>query len=53
MVLVGLKNKREVWRVQYTMAKIRAVARSLLTLPEKVTNKLVVVARIYDRKDAL
>jgi small subunit ribosomal protein S9e len=31
----GLKNKREVWRVQYTLAKIRAVARQLLTLPEK------------------
>lgn len=31
----GLKNKREVWRVNYTMAKIRAVARALLTLPEK------------------
>lgn len=31
----GLKNKREVWRVQYTLAKIRAVARTLLTLPEK------------------
>merc|ERR1719453_2131887 len=31
----GLKNKREVWRVNYTLAKIRAVARSLLTLPEK------------------
>merc|ERR1712137_1325599 len=31
----GLRCKREVWRVQYTLAKIRAVARQLLTLPEK------------------
>lgn len=31
----GLKNKREVWRVQYTLAKIRAAARHLLTLDEK------------------
>eukprot|EP01053_Blabericola_migrator_P008894 Blabericola_migrator_1__8893@NODE_4700_length_1014_cov_355_243928_g2920_i0_p1_GENE_NODE_4700_length_1014_cov_355_243928_g2920_i0NODE_4700_length_1014_cov_355_243928_g2920_i0_p1_ORF_typecomplete_len194_score29_34Ribosomal_S4/PF00163_19/9_9e34S4/PF01479_25/6_7e03S4/PF01479_25/2_7e05FoP_duplication/PF13865_6/2_7FoP_duplication/PF13865_6/3_5e02_NODE_4700_length_1014_cov_355_243928_g2920_i0344925 len=28
----GLKNKREVWRVQLTLAKIRAAARHLLTL---------------------
>mmetsp|Transcript_1873 Transcript_1873/g.4310 ORF Transcript_1873/g.4310 Transcript_1873/m.4310 type:complete len:193 (-) Transcript_1873:97-675(-) len=31
----GLKNKREVWRCQYTLAKIRSVARHLMTLPEK------------------
>merc|ERR1719440_315574 len=31
----GLKNKREVWRVQYALAKIRAAARTLLTLEEK------------------
>jgi small subunit ribosomal protein S9e len=30
----GLKNKREVWRVQLTLAKIRKAARELLTLPE-------------------
>ena len=28
----GLKNKREVWRVKYTLAKIRKAARELLTL---------------------
>jgi len=28
----GLKNKREVWRVQYALAKIRTAARLLLTL---------------------
>ena len=31
----GLKNKREVWRVQYALAKIRSAARELLTLEEK------------------
>merc|ERR1712028_165515 len=31
----GLKNKREVWRVQYALARIRTAARMLLTLDEK------------------
>ena len=31
----GLKNKREVWRVRYTLAKCRKRARALLTLDEK------------------
>lgn len=31
----GLRCKREVWRVQYTLAKLRKAARELLTLPEK------------------
>lgn len=35
----GLRCKREVWRTQYTLAKIRAIARSLLTLPEKVFSR--------------
>jgi small subunit ribosomal protein S9e len=30
----GLKNKREMWRVQLTLAKIRKAARTLLTLEE-------------------
>ena len=30
----GLKNKREVWRVKYTLAKIRKAARDLLTLED-------------------
>jgi small subunit ribosomal protein S9e len=30
----GLKNKREMWRVQYTLAKLRKAARQLLTLQE-------------------
>merc|ERR1711962_1345340 len=36
----GLKNKREVWRVKYTLAKIRKRARDLLTLPEKDGRRL-------------
>ena len=28
----GLRNKREVWRIQLTLAKIRKAARELLTL---------------------
>jgi small subunit ribosomal protein S9e len=37
----GLKNKREVWRVRYTLhAKIRKAARDLLTLDEKDPKRL-------------
>merc|ERR1712051_595998 len=36
----GLRNKREVWRVKYTLAKIRTAARDLLTLEEKDTRRL-------------
>ena len=32
----GLRCKREVYRVRYTLAKIRKAARVLLTLDEKV-----------------
>ena len=31
----GLKNKREVWRINYGLAKIRTAARTLLTLDDK------------------
>mmetsp|Transcript_31 Transcript_31/g.111 ORF Transcript_31/g.111 Transcript_31/m.111 type:complete len:108 (-) Transcript_31:946-1269(-) len=31
----GLKNKKEVWRTQLTVSKLRAAARILLTLEEK------------------
>eukprot|EP00871_Galdieria_phlegrea_P005321 jgi/Galph1/5790/GphlegSOOS_G4492.1 len=31
----GLRNKREVWRVEFALSKIRAAARDLLTLDEK------------------
>merc|ERR1712111_68033 len=36
----GLKNKREVWRVKYTLAKIRRAARDLLTLEDKDPKRL-------------
>jgi small subunit ribosomal protein S9e len=35
----GLKNKRELWRVHYTLAKIRKAARNLLMLPESDTKR--------------
>lgn len=31
----GLRNKRELWRVQYALSRIRNAARELLTLDEK------------------
>ena len=31
----GLRNKREMWRVQLTLAKLRKAARQLLTLPKE------------------
>ena len=36
----GLRNKREVWRVRFTLAKIRTAARELLTLDEKTPKRL-------------
>merc|ERR1711981_1307890 len=36
----GLKNKREVWRVKFTLAKIRKAARDLLTLEDGDTRRL-------------
>merc|ERR1711994_355382 len=36
----GLRNKREVWRVKYSLAKIRTAARTLLTLEEKDPRRL-------------
>jgi len=36
----GLRNKREVWRVKYTLAKIRKAARDLLTLEDKSQRRL-------------
>merc|ERR1711957_675644 len=36
----GLKNKREVWRVKYALAKIRTAARTLLTLDEKSEQRI-------------
>ena len=36
----GLRNKHEVWRVRYTLAKILKAARELLTLEEKDPKRL-------------
>eukprot|EP00127_Corallochytrium_limacisporum_P005262 Clim_evm79s201 gene=Clim_evmTU79s201 len=36
----GLRNKRELWRVQFALAKIRKAARDLLTLEEKDPKRL-------------
>jgi len=36
----GLRNKKEVWRVKFTLAKIRKAARDLLTLDEKEPKRL-------------
>ncbi|KAE9550811.1 hypothetical protein FO519_005983 [Halicephalobus sp. NKZ332] len=36
----GLRNKREVWRVKLTLAKIRKAARVLLTLDDKDPKRL-------------
>merc|ERR1712219_64319 len=36
----GLRNKREVWRVQLTLSKIRRAARQLLTRDEKDPKRL-------------
>merc|ERR1711915_145719 len=36
----GLRNKREVWRINYSLAKIRSAARELLTLEEKDPKRL-------------
>ena len=36
----GLKNKREIWRVSYTLAKIRKAARELLMLDDKNPRRL-------------
>ena len=36
----GLRNKCEIWRVTYTLARIRKAARELLTLEEKDPKRL-------------
>lgn len=36
----GLRNKRELWRVQMALSKIRQAARTLLTLDDKDTKRL-------------
>ena len=36
----GLRNKREIWRIGFTLSKIRGAARDLLTLDEKEPRRL-------------
>lgn len=36
----GLRNKREIWRIGFTLSKIRRAARELLTLDEKDPKRL-------------
>jgi len=45
----GLRNKREVYRVNYVLSKTRSVARHLLTLPEKDPKRLFEGAALLRR----
>ena len=45
----GLKNKRELWRAHYTVAKIRKAARNLLMLPENDTKRIFEGAALLRR----
>lgn len=45
----GLRNKHEIWRVQYLMSKTRARARVLLTLDEKNPTRLFEGAALLRR----
>jgi len=45
----GLRNKREVYKVNYTLSKVRSVARQLLTLPEKDSKRLFEGAALLRR----
>jgi len=45
----GLKNKREVWRVHYTLTKVRKAARELLKLDEKDPKRLFEGAALLRR----
>eukprot|EP01116_Phalansterium_solitarium_P008913 TRINITY_DN22885_c1_g1_i1.p2 TRINITY_DN22885_c1_g1~~TRINITY_DN22885_c1_g1_i1.p2 ORF type:complete len:198 (-),score=63.39 TRINITY_DN22885_c1_g1_i1:157-750(-) len=45
----GLKNKREIWRVQKGLSKVRAAARELLTLEEKDPKRLFEGAALMRR----
>mmetsp|Transcript_71626 Transcript_71626/g.173491 ORF Transcript_71626/g.173491 Transcript_71626/m.173491 type:complete len:188 (-) Transcript_71626:79-642(-) len=49
----GLKNKREIWRVQLTLAKIRAAARALLTMDEKDPKRIFEGAALLRRLNKL
>ena len=40
MIKMNFSNKREVWRVKLAVARVRKVARTLLTLDEKDPRRL-------------
>ncbi len=44
-----MKNKREVWRVQYILARIRKAARDLLTLEENDPKRIFEGAALINR----
>merc|ERR1711935_591034 len=45
----GLKNKREIWRCQLTLAKIRSAARVLMTLDDKDARRIFEGAALLRR----
>ena len=45
----GLKNKKEVWRVQYVLSRIRKAARDLLTLEENDPRRIFEGAALISR----
>jgi len=45
----GLRCKREIWRVQFALAKLRKAARSLLTLPAKDPKRIFEGAALLRR----
>ena len=45
----GLKNKREVWRTQYLLTRIRKAARELLTLEKNDPRRLFEGQALIDR----
>jgi len=45
----GLRNKREVWRVNYTLSRVRSIARTLLTLDEKDAKRVFEGAALIRR----
>ncbi len=45
----GLRNKKEIWRVQFTLSKTRAFARELLTLDEQHPKRLFEGAALISR----
>ncbi len=49
----GLKNKREVWRVQYVLARIRKAARDLLTLEENDPKRIFEGEALINRMQKL